>query len=820
MAKIALDLSQFKSAGVYTVEIENSERITVTTQSLRLVPGFAMQGPYNTPVFIRSTRDRDKFYGPIDIKLERKGSFFQRSIETCLLIAPVFAINLLKVNDINATSNTDKVDFIGLGLDSSAAATSTTVYSDIFINFFNRERFWTPDTDYLQGVVVNKYGTGTIYNAPLLQIVNTGTKTLSFIVRKAQGLSQYSVYAKDWYSAESNIPYEWIRPYDYISDYFIQVIAIEGDWTNYAKLATDPYYSTYFNSNGILPTQLNNFINADNVNLIGSWTGCIIPDFKDQTGSEQYIETVVNAATALTGILLNVNDQALDQLNWNEVSQKWVLGEGTTAAPYPVDLVGHDLLTKSDGSSIKTTFLSYDISVNTTWIQADVSIAAYPVGDKTGTTFSIPNSSLGVYSTISVGTLMQKTLDPSSVAPGFTYVISKTYDGSAYIIKTAEKVTPVNVKIQKTIDDPSVCLYYKFFRLDGLALSNKHLPGFDTAGLPNAEAGVTKIYSMLEDAGVNRGLTNPDMIQYRYIVDTMAYGLQAEMGGKAYLSRLAKARRKTTAILSAPAISQFSTSTNPYFCDTFVSGVDPTPVFNSAFIAQGGNPNMPRSFKFSFPTEEDGAKYCGVFGPYLKYSDGGKLINIPPAADVANAYVKKFLGGNPFAIVANKNGILSNPNLAGVEYMIDKTDRDSLEPFGYNSIIERPATGQVMIYSNTTAYQLVKSDFNNLHVRELLNTIELQVEEVLQQYVFDYNNPITRLNIINSVTPILETIKDAGALDKYDVIMDDTNNTPALIADGFGIIDINVWVTGALTKIINRITVNKNTGVASGGFVF
>jgi hypothetical protein len=301
----------------------------------------------------------------------------------------------------------------------------------------------------------------------------------------------------------------------------------------------------------------------------------------------------------------------------------------------------------------------------------------------------------------------------------------------------------------------------------------------------------------------------------------MAYGLQAEMGGKAYLSRLAKARGKTTAIINAPSIAQFATSQDPYFCDTFISGVDPNPVFDTTYIPLGGNPDMPRSFQFSFPSEEDGSKYCGVFGPFLKYSDNGKLISVPPAADVANAYVRKFLGGNPYAIVANRNGILSNPNLATIEYQIDKIDRDSLEPFGYNSIIERPKTGQIMIYANSTAFQNIKSDFNNLHVRELLNTLEIQIEEVLKQYVFDFNNPITRLNIINSVTPILETVKDAGALTKYDVVMDTTNNTDAIIADGFGIIDVNVWVTGALKKIINRVTVNTTTGaITSGGFVF
>jgi len=101
-----------------------------------------------------------------------------------------------------------------------------------------------------------------------------------------------------------------------------------------------------------------------------------------------------------------------------------------------------------------------------------------------------------------------------------------------------------------------------------LALSNRHLPGFDENGAPNVEDGLRKIYGMLFDQGVLRGLTNKDMIDYRYVVDTMAYGLQAEMGGKAYLSKLAKTRGKCTAIISAPAIAQFAASVNPYFCDS------------------------------------------------------------------------------------------------------------------------------------------------------------------------------------------------------------------------------------------------------------
>ena len=823
MAKLALDLTQFKSAGVYTIEVDQSERITVTTQSLRLVPGFSAIGPFNTPVFIRSTRDRQKFYGDIDLKLERKGSFFQRSIDTCLLQSPVFAINLLGGLNYAPDSSLDSVGYIALSVDSSVGAQVqeddlANIKESKYVNFFNKERFWKADSDYLQGVVSNGYGASNDESAPLLQLSNVGTRDLSFIVIKASGIQGYSITAKDWYGAASNIPYEWIRPYDLMKEYFIQVIAVEGDWTNYNNLATDPFFADYFSTDGLLPDQLINFINLPQVNLIGAWTGTIIPEFRDQTGADQYIEDIVNASTPLTGVLMNVNHEALDELIWDEDSQQWELGDGSApeSARYLIDLVGHGLIDASIGN-VATQFLSYDIDVSQGTIHSTFDITQ---SDTTGKNFTLDASA----NLIGIGTFVKKH-SGGSTAPGVTQVISKLYDGSlnTYSFETAEPIfgylsTAAAVYTQKTIDDASVATHYKFLQLDGLKLTNNHLPGYDTNGAPNLEEGLIKIYGMLEDQGILRGLTNPDMIQYRYVVDTMANGLQPNCGGKVYLSRLAKKRGKTTAIISAPSMTQLAAAQNPYFVNTFIPGVDPKPIFDTMWIPQGGNPDMPRTFRFSLPDEDNGSRYSGVFGPFLRYVENGRSFLVPPAADVSNTYIRKFLGGDPFAIVANKNGIISNANVGGVEYNLDQTDRDYLEPFGYNSIIERPQTAQVLIYANRTSYQNVRSDYNYLHVRELLNTIEIQVDSVLQNFVFDYNNPVSRLNIVNSITPILEAIKDAGALFDYEIVMDESNNTAELIDEGFAIVDIGVWINKGMEKIINRITVNKLGTASSGGF--
>ena len=866
MSKLSLDLNTFKSAGIYTIEIDNSERITVNTQSLRLVPGFSTVGPYNVPVFIRSTNERQQYFGDIDTKLERKGSFFHRSIDTCLLSSPVFAINLLNLPVIDGEYDAaDKVGFGSFSLDSSVSNGQSE--QDFYAKFFNKDRFWNPDADQLQAVVasnendVTTVNENAIINSPLFSIANVGTKQFSVIVRKSN-VSGFDIFAANWYGSSANIPYPWIRPYDYISDYFIDLYVIEGNWSNYNELAVDPFWKYYFDTKGIKSDKLTQFINLSQVNVLGSWTGTIIPEFRDGNGADQFIETIVNANAPLTGVLINVNKDALDQLFWDSEQKQWEIDESSeSAAKYSVDLIGHNLVNKTIDN---ISFLSYNFNPGEDF-KSDVSIylANNEQDEYDGKYFLISEINNEKFE---IGNFVKK--DPSIGIPGLTRIIGKTFlsadelleknlysisasDGGslindistgAYLIETAEAValtTPISTKktknassitltpenvankvtIQKSIN--KVVPSYPVQVYNGLTITNKHMPGYDSNGARNNEAGVEKIYSVLtNDQGILRGLINPEMIQYRYIVDTMAYGLKSEMGGKRYLSLLAKQRGKTTAIINMPSMTQFATSTNPYFCETFDKNKSAKPIFNTQYIAEGGNPNMPRSFRFSLPSEENGNKYMGAFGPFLKYNENGRTILVPPAADVSNAFLRKYMGGDPYAIVANKNGVLSNAKLSGVEYMIDKQDRDYLEPFGYNSIIQRTTTGEIMIYSNKTGYQTTKSDFNSLHVRELLNTMELQIDEVLQSFVFEYNNALTRMSIVNNISPILQQMKYSGALYDFTITCNESNNTAEVIDESCCIVDVGVWIAKGCEKIINRITVNKNSTTSTGGVVY
>jgi phage tail sheath protein FI len=187
---------------------------------------------------------------------------------------------------------------------------------------------------------------------------------------------------------------------------------------------------------------------------------------------------------------------------------------------------------------------------------------------------------------------------------------------------------------------------------------------------------------------------------------------------------------------------------------------------------------------------------------------------------VSNNFVRKFATGEPYAIIAGqKRGILSGGgSIVGVEYDFTDDDRANLEPFGINPIIKRRGIG-VVIFGNQTAYQQVNSAFNLVHVRDLLISVETDVQSILSNYLFDFNDDSIRLEIKTLVDNYLDGIRAGGGIYNYQTVMDASNNTPAIIDMNMGVIDVIIEPARGIQKFINRITVTRTGGIAAGGFI-
>lgn len=369
-------------------------------------------------------------------------------------------------------------------------------------------------------------------------------------------------------------------------------------------------------------------------------------------------------------------------------------------------------------------------------------------------------------------------------------------------------------KIVKFNDLDELAQSYRLFSLKGFKLTDYHLPG----GL-NKVGQLEKILGVLDPVNTNltEVLKDREIIQFRYIVDTFDGGLAQMTYPKTYLTRLAKERQKCLAIMNAPSMTEFAKSNDPIFTK-MPTDTNPKPILDTAYIAAGGNQDVGASFLFSLPDEFNGSKFAGYFGPFLKVRENGRNILIPPAADVSNLFIRKFINGTPFHIVAGpKRGVLSNPQLVGLEYDFLLKDREHLEPFGINPIIKKRNVGY-MIYGNQMAYQRTKSAFNNLHVRDLLITIEDAIEDLLANYLFDFNNPTTRIEIKSRVDAYLDKVRSLDGIYTFETRMDDSNNGPEIIRENMGIIDIAIEPQMGFHKFINRIHVYSAGGIQSLGF--
>ena len=258
------------------------------------------------------------------------------------------------------------------------------------------------------------------------------------------------------------------------------------------------------------------------------------------------------------------------------------------------------------------------------------------------------NNKINVNSLLVCGDINEKHL---------TRVISKTKSVNSNGIVEYEISVNEPIFIENISGNDCVCRYLpindfannlQFTKLEGFKITSYHMPG--------GENQLWKIYGVLENTNLSEVLSDKNLIDFRYIVDTFDGGLEPQCGAKSILSRLAKKRQTCLALLNLPSISKFMASTDPMFTDMpDIDNGNPKPVLKVEYIASGGNLSMAPSFKFTLPDDENGSKYSGFFTPFLKIREDNKIKYVPPAADVSNNFIRKFQNGIPYDIVAALN---------------------------------------------------------------------------------------------------------------------------------------------------------------------
>ena len=358
---MAIQIGKYKRPGIFIEEFDQSIITSPVQEGItNLVIGVSKKGPVNTPIRITSTGELEAVFGQLDRGLERKGSFFHRTISKMLETSPIFAINLLVTDD-----NLDTIEYQSLS--TSAGFNNDIERLGAYRRFFDTTGFWKRDTESFINLTKNNTG----YSERAFNITNLSDKSITVFIFKSQ-VTGFDRTLLEWYGSVEKMP-PYVNKNDFASDYLVDVVVVGGDWSNYQQLAVETRWSSYFNASGLRKEQIRNFANDRNVTLLSYYEGLsLIPYFRDLNGRNIFIETTVNRDTDRTGLFCSFNNDLVEKDYYTGL----------------LDLLGNTLVSKEE---TQIDFLSYKET-----IAESVEITAVPL-DLPGNVTALTGDTDGVY---------------------------------------------------------------------------------------------------------------------------------------------------------------------------------------------------------------------------------------------------------------------------------------------------------------------------------------------------------------------------------------------------------------------------------------
>lgn len=324
-------LASIKSSGIYRFVWDKSEMPAAPARILRLVVGYSEKGPFNTPVYVTSDTEFKQIFGGISKKMERYGVWFHRLAIQALKAGPILCLNLKNFED--GKDNENKVEFTTFNPSESIFnmdEVSQKIQENLKMtvkDLYNTDRFWKLEPEHLEDLEIDGI-VPTGKKQGYITITTTDSKDTSVTVfMRGYEPTGYDVPFREWYSAVLNgeeVPtYLEGHENDLVSQYFAQLFVFRGKFT--PEIAASDKLAKFFNVDGDQVTLKPYIENAfgekvdtltalaanDASNFIRSYTGILIPDFRDTNNVVISLDAQVNADNYLHKLMMRLNQDML-----------------------------------------------------------------------------------------------------------------------------------------------------------------------------------------------------------------------------------------------------------------------------------------------------------------------------------------------------------------------------------------------------------------------------------------------------------------------------------------------------------------------------
>jgi phage tail sheath protein FI len=165
--------------------------------------------------------------------------------------------------------------------------------------------------------------------------------------------------------------------------------------------------------------------------------------------------------------------------------------------------------------------------------------------------------------------------------------------------------------------------------------------------------------------------------------------------------------------------------------------------------------------------------------------------------------------GQPWVAPAGLNrGVLTSATVSptGLTQYYDQTKGGNIYADNQvNCIIKDPSSGYVNWGQRTL--QAKPSALDRINVARTVIYIETVLRDAAKWHLFENNTAYERMQITLQFTSFLNSILSAEGIQKFQVVCNETNNTPLVIANNQLVVDIYLWPTYTAEVIILNTTV-------------
>jgi len=200
---------------------------------------------------------------------------------------------------------------------------------------------------------------------------------------------------------------------------------------------------------------------------------------------------------------------------------------------------------------------------------------------------------------------------------------------------------------------------------------------------------------------------------------------------------------------------------------------------------------------------DSGYKYM-----YDRFNDTFRYV--PLNGDIAGTCARTDIQQFPwFSPAGTSRGTILNA--VKLAYNPGKRQRDVLYSNRINPVIFSPGAG-IILFGDKTGYGK-SSAFDRINVRRLFIYLEDAISAAAKDFLFEFNDEITRTNFVNIVEPFLRDVQSKRGIFDYVVICDETNNTAAVIDSNEFVADIFIKPARSI-NFIGLTFIATRTGVA------